>query len=507
VEQQEVATIEVKQETEVKKEASATKQLSESELKERTKKLSVREAVAGSMMDGSGSRYITPYALALGANNTQISLLTSIPSLLGNLLQLLTSKAIEKYSRKKIIAIGVFLQALMWLPMIGVGYFFFYTRLDRGISSSLMIVFYTLFIIFGAFLSPAWNSLMKDVVGKGTGGYFGKRNKIAGAVSLGVMLVSGFVLNYFQGMSNVFIGFLILFGVAFVSRMASGFLITKHYDPELKLEKGYYFSFWQFVKKIPQSNFGKFSVFISLIMFATSIASPFFSVYMIRDLKFNYGIWTLISISGSLSALLFMPIWGKFADRFGNMKVLRLTGAFVPLIPLFWLPTAFIVKISLTAVVVYIFAIEFISNLIWAGFNLCYVNFIYDAVTRQRLALCIAYFNILNGIGVFIGASLGALMASINLNFWGLNPLLFVFLLSGIVRFIVYLFMMPKIKEVREVQKYEKGEIRKEITKVFTPFRFMRLSHHQNNPAPIVTTVNAVNTANIDSAPASNPGG
>jgi len=501
MEQEEVAAIEVKQEI------SETKQLSESELREKTKKLSVREAVTASVMDGSGSRYITPYALALGANNTQISLLTSIPSLLGNLLQLLTSKAIEKYSRKKIIAIAVFLQALMWLPMIGVGYFFFYKQLDNGISPSLMIVFYVLFIIFGAFLSPAWNSLMKDVVGKETAGYFGRRNRIAGAVSLGVMLVSGFVLNYFQGISNVFIGFLILFGVAFASRIASGFLITKHYDPELKLEKGYYFSFWQFIKKTPQSNFAKFSIFISLIMLATSIASPFFSVYMLRDLKFNYGIWTLISISGSVSALLFMPLWGKFADRFGNMKVLRLTGAFVPLVPLLWLPTAFLAKISLVSVVVYIFIEEFISNLIWAGFNLCYVNFIYDAVTRQRLALCIAYFNILNGIGVFIGATLGGLLASSNLNFFGLNILLLVFLISGVVRFIVYIIMMPMIKEVREVQKYEKGEIRKEITKVFTPFRFMRISHHQSSPGPIATSVNATGDANVGSAVTSNPGG
>lgn len=483
MEQQEVATVEVKQETEVKKEAD--KQPSESELRERTKKYSIREAAAASVMDGSGSRYITPYVLALGANNTQISLLTSIPSLLGNVLQLLTSKAIERYSRKKIIALGVFLQALMWLPMIGVGYFFFYKGLDKGISSTLMIVFYTLFIIFGAFLSPAWNSLMKDVVTKDTGAYFGKRNKLAGAVSLGVMLISGFALNYFQGTSNLFIGFLILFGVAFVSRIASGYLITKHYDPELKLEKGYYFSFWQFVKKIPQSNFAKFSVFISLISLATAIASPFFSVYMLRDLKFSYWVWTLISISGSVSALLFMPIWGKFADRFGTLKVLRLTGAFIPLVPLLWLPTVFIAKVSLSAVVIYIFIEEFISNLIWAGFNLCYVNFIYDAVTRQRLALCIAYFNILNGIGVFIGASLGGIIAAFDFNIFGLSTLLIIFALSGIVRFIVYVTMMPMIKEVREVQKYEKGEIRKEISRVFTPFRFMRLSHHQSsNPVP-----------------------
>ncbi len=501
MEQQEVAVINVKQEV------SAAKQPSEEELRTKTKKFSVREGVAASVMDGAGSRYITPYALALGANNTQISLLTSIPSLLGNLLQLLTSKAIEKFSRKKIIAIGVFLQALMWLPMIGVGYFFFYKQLGNNTSSSLMIVFYVLFIIFGAFLSPAWNSLMKDVVGKETGGYFGRRNRITGAVSLGVMLVCGFVLNYFQGISNVFIGFLILFGVAFLSRLVSGFLITKHYDPELKLEKGYYFSFWQFIKKTPQSNFAKFSIFVSLISLATAIASPFFSVYMLRDLKFNYGIWTLISISGSVAALLFMPLWGKFADKYGNLKVMRLTGALVPFVPMLWLFTAPLAKMSLVSVVVYIFVIEFISNLIWAGFNLCYANFIYDAVTRQRLALCIAYFNILNGIGVFIGASLGGLLASFNFSFFGLNPLLLVFLVSGVVRLIVYVLMMPKVKEVREVQKYEKGEIRKEISKVFTPFRFIRSSHHQSNPAPIATSVNAASTANVDPAPAVNPGG
>jgi len=505
MEQQEVATVEVKQETEVKKEIPEVKQLSESELREKTKKLSVQESVAGSIMDGSGSRYITPYALALGANNSQISLLTAIPSLFGNVLQLLTSKAIEKYSRKKIIVYGVFLQALMWLPMIAVGYFFFYKELDKGISSSLMILFYTLFIVFGAFLSPAWNSLMKDVVGKETGGYFGKRNKISGAVSLGVMLVSGIVLNHFQGISNVFVGFLILFGVAFLSRIASGYLLTKHYDPELKFEKGYYFTFWQFVKKIPQSNFGKFSVFVSLIMLATSIASPFFTVYMIKDLRFNYGIWTLISISGSVSALLFMPIWGKFADKFGNMRVLRLTGAFIPLVPLLWLPTILFAKISMTAVVVYIFIEEFISNLIWAGFNLCYVNFIYDAVTRQRLALCIAYFNILNGIGVFVGAIIGGFLASFNFNFMGLSSLLLIFLLSGILRFIVYVTMMPRIKEVREVPKYDQGKIRKEIAKVFTPFRFMRFNHHQSDTTEISPA--AVTSSGPASTPASTTAG
>jgi MFS family permease len=331
-----------------------------------------------------------------------------------------------------------------------------------------MIVFYTLFTLFGAFLSPAWNSLMRDTVVKGSGAYFGRRNKINGAVALAVLLVCGFILNYLTGI-NLFLGFLILFGIAFIAKLVSVYLLTKHYDPKLKFEKGYYFTFGQFIKKIPSSNFGKFTVFVSLLMLTTNIASPFFTVYLLRDLNLNYTLWTIIVISGSLSALLFMPLWGKFADKFGNLKVMRLTGAFVFLVPLSWLLVPFLMAINPTFAVVYIVVEEFISNFIWAGFNLSAVNFIYDAVTRQRLALCVAYYNILNGVGVFIGATLGGILSSLNINLFGSSPLLFVFLVSGVLRIIVYIFMMPKIKEVRQIEKYKNGELGREIKQMFVP--------------------------------------
>ncbi len=438
------------------------KELSEGELKEKTKKMSVRDGIGYSVMDGAGLRYITPYALAIGASNAQIGLLTSIPSLLGNLSQLFTARAIEKYSRKKVILAGVFLQAFMWLPIIAIGLIFFYGKLDHGLSATLMILFYTLFSLFGAFASPAWNSLMKDIVTKNQGGYFGKRNQITGITSLIVMFACSIILNYFTGI-NLFLGFIILFGIAFAARLFSAYFLTKYYEPKLKLEKGYYFSFWKFLKKIPQSNFGKFSVTISFIMFGTAIASPFFAVYMLKDLGFNYTVWTIITIAGSVSSILFMPLWGRFADRFGNLKVIKLTGILIPLIPVAWLLTPFLMKINLTVVIVYLIIEEIISNFIWAGFNLCAVNFIYDAVTRQRCALCIAYFNILNGVGIFIGATLGGLISSLNINFLGMNAILIIFLISAIARFLVYIFMMPKVKEVREVEEYKNGEMTNEF--------------------------------------------
>ena len=430
--------------------------------KERTKKLSIKEGSAYSLMDGFGLRYITPYALALGANNSQISLLTSIPTLLGSVSQLFTSRVMEKYSRKRLLIFSVFLQALMWLPMIAIGFFFFYKGLDSSVSSNLVILIYTILIIFGAFLSPAWNSLMKDIVVEEKGKYFGKRNKILGFIALASMLIGGFVLDYFK-QTKLFIGFAIIFGAAFIGRAISAYLFTKHYEPELKLEKGYYFSFRQFLKKVPESNFGKFSVFVALIMFATAIASPFFSVYMLKDLNMSYITYTFIIISSSLSSFMFMPVWGKFADKYGNLRIIKITGFYIPLVPLIWLISPLISGINQSLLLPYLFIMELLSGAMWAGFNLAVINFIYDAVTRQRVALCIAYYNVLGGVGIFFGATIGGFIASQNFVIFGLTPILFVFLLSGIARFAVYFAMISKIKEVREVEKFEEKSFRKEF--------------------------------------------
>ncbi len=474
------------------------KRLSEKELKETTKKISIKEGIAANFMDGAGSRYITPYALAIGASNTQIGLLTSIPSLLGNLSQLFTSKIIEKHSRKKVIVISVFLQALMWIPMLVAGYLFFYNGLDKSTSSTLLIFFYTLFVVFGAFLSPAWNSLMRDIVTKGKGDYFGKRHKILGTVSLLVFLVAGILLSYFQDANLVFIGFSILFGIAFFARLISAKLLTKYHEPKLKLEKGYYFSLWQFIKTIPQSNFGKFTVFIALISFATAVSSPFFAVYMLRDLQFKYWVWVLITLSGSLSTLLFIQLWGKFADRFGNLKVLQITGIFIPLVPFAWFFSSAIAPMGFPVLLAYLFVVEFFSGFIWAGFNLCAMNFIYDAVTRQKFAICIAYYNIFNGAGVFIGAALGGILSSVNISIFGMNPLLFIFALSGVLRMAVYFFMAPMIKEVRKVEEFENKKIKKEVRKMLTipVFPFMRHNH---------TTVSSPDANTPISAPVGTP--
>ncbi len=419
---------------------------------EKTKKISIKEASAYSFMDGFGLRYITPYALAVGANNFHIGLLNALPSLLGNLSQLFTLKAMNKFSRKKIVFWAVLLQAIMWLVLLGAGTIYFMFNIHNQIPPYFVIIIYTLLIFFGAFGGPAWSSWMKDIITENRGDYFGRRARIAGIVSMVCLLIAGFILDYFEN-TKLFLGFIIIFFIAFLGRLISAILNLKQWEPEFKSDDRYYFSFFDFIKRMWFNNFGKFTIYYSLITLATAIAGPFFAVYMLKNLGFSYLQYMIVVLSNAAFTFIFMPAWGKFADRYGNLKVMSLTGGFIALIPILYVLTIFF-KLPLI-IFYYLIGVEALSGFIWAGFNLAAGNFIYDAVTRQRLAICVSYFNILAGIGVVIGSILGGLFASLKENMFGLDILLIIFIISAATRLVIYIFMGFKIQEVREVPEFK----------------------------------------------------
>jgi len=207
------------------------KEKSEEHKIEKAKKISVKEASAYSLMDGFGLRYITPFANALGASNTIIGFLTSIPSLLGNLTQLITPKAMERYSRQKIVFWSVFLQSLMWIILVGLTLaHFVFQKLNAPV---FLVIIYTILIVFGAFAGPAWSSWMKDLITKNKGSYFGRRSRISGTLALILFFIGGFILDYFK-QTKIFTAFIILFLLAFVGRFISAMLFTKQYEPKLE---------------------------------------------------------------------------------------------------------------------------------------------------------------------------------------------------------------------------------------------------------------------------------
>lgn len=224
------------------------KKKEEEKLKAKARSISIKEGSAYSVSEGFGLRNITPYALALGANNKHIGFLSSIPGLLGTLSQLYALKLMTKISRKKIAFYGALLQAVMWLPIIFLGILFFFFNIDHSLIPTLLIFIYTLVVLFGSFFGPAWSSWMKDIVSNNQGKYFGRRNKICGFIALVSMMIAGFILDYFKKTKLIY-GFMIIFGIAFLFRAISSFLFLKKYEPEIKYEKNTISAFFSLLKQ------------------------------------------------------------------------------------------------------------------------------------------------------------------------------------------------------------------------------------------------------------------
>jgi MFS family permease len=406
-------------------------------------RVSFWDGVFAAAMTGLTAEYFTPFALALKAGVSQIGILTALPSLAGSFSQLKSADITERVgSRKKVIYFFVFLQSLVLIPVIFVPYIF----KNWAVGSLILLV--SLFTVFGSFSLPVWQSLMTDYLPHNKRGrYFGWRNKVLGGVTIISLFGGGMVLNLFK--SHILLGFLIIFSLACLCRFICVYFLAQMYEPRQHLKKESYFSFWDFLRRARESNFARFVIFNSAFIFCVYLASPFFSVLMLKDLKFNYFTYTVLITTVSIATIFTIDRWGRNADRIGSIKVLRVSSLLIASLPFWWI---------LNQHPVYLIFAQVLSGIAWAGFNLCSLNFIYDAVTPAKRTRCIAYFYFFNGLAICLGSLVGGLLANRLPNIFGYR-LFSLFFIAGTLRFIVALTLPQRIKEVRPVEKISSKDL------------------------------------------------
>jgi len=397
------------------------------------------DGIFASIMTGFTMNYVVPFGLVLGAKNLHVALLNALPQLFSSIVQLRTAEMVDKLkSRLKIITLFVFLHGISYLLIILLLF------VPREVRILWFIFLTTLSSVLTSIAAPAWWSLMSDTVDKDKyGEYFAWRGKILGFVSL----VSSFIAGWFLGViKDKFTGFVILFFSAGISRLISGYFISKMEDIETKISPEKAFSYIEFIKRGKKSNFVKYVFFVSLFNFAVFISAPFFSVYMLRELKMTYLEYTIVTLSTALAGLLFLPFWGKTADKIGNVKVIKVTGLLICLLPILWI---------FSKNFFYLILINGFAGYVWAGFNLSTVNFIFDVESQETRTRCVGYFNFTNGMFIFLGTMLSGWLATHLPALVNESKLLTLFLLSGILRTVIIFVFKDKFYEVKKVEYVE----------------------------------------------------
>jgi MFS family permease len=410
----------------------------------RSLNLSITEGSFWSVMYGFAESYLQAFAIFLKATNFQLGLISSLPLFLGTISQLFSTRFVKHFgSKKAFIWRAAFLQSFMWLPLLYCAY------LKVNDPVWFVIFFFSLYYIFGSVAGPAWGSWMAELVDMKTrGSYFGKRNLICGMVSFSSFLLAGLGLYFSQlQYGSPLVGFVVLFILAFLARFTSSMLLSKQYEPNpgITEEK---VPFRTFLKQLATDNYGYLTMFLVLMNFSVFVAGPYFAAYMLKELKMNYFEFMLVNAVAMIVKNIAMPLWGKLGDDYGSLKIMSLSGYFIPLVPIFWL---------FSENIVYLMCVQAFSGFVWAGFELGSFNFLLDTAHPKRRIQYISYYNVLNGFFILVGSMFGAFLFMLPSIF--ISSYFLVFFTSGILRYMTMLWFLPKLREVRPVAKVKYHEM------------------------------------------------
>lgn len=354
----------------------------------------VTEGAFGNFSTSIVSSYSTPYALFLNASNAEIGLMTSLQSLAGLVSQVPGSKLTKSMPRKRIWLICSLVSRLMLIPLI------FLALFSGSLAVWVLILSLSAFSFFTSMKTPAWSSIMGDMVPLETRGkYFGKRNMIMGSAGMLATLLAGLMLQHY--------GFPMVFAFAIAVSSLALVFSSRIREPPMKRHLSYrynvQFSIHDFMHTIRTNmNFAMFTAYLTFTNFAVNIAAPFIAVYMIKDLDIGYAWFAVVVTTGALSQILSHRHWGFAIDRYGNRKIMIITGILICFIPLGYMLSSNTLELILVKV---------FDGFVWGAFDLVCFNYLLAVTPSERRPSYVANHNIAVGMGTVLGALLGGFIA------------------------------------------------------------------------------------------------
>lgn len=391
----------------------------------------------------TGGMFLTGFALYLGANAFQIGQLAAIPAILtslGFLAGILVNQL--KQRRTPTVLTSGTARGLFFIPAVlllfnhkmGIGNFLILV----GIMNGLLTI-----------ANNMWTGWMSDLVPKEMRGrYFGIRNTILGFIGMVVSFAGARWLDYFKGLNQTASGFALIFGFAAIASTMAAILLSQQTEITIASKP---IALKQIILgPLRDKNFRKFLSFISFWYLTSGVASPFFMVFLLKNLSLPYSTIALYSIFAGVMSLIFQLLWGRAVDKFRSKPVLTMNFLCVAFLPLLWLfPTrTFLLPIWLDAA---------LTGVFWPGVNLAVFNIVLSLSDNEEIKEnYFAVFTFVTGMGGFISSLVGGYIANLLKDFrmviFGLNLINFhlLFIFATISRLLSLLFL----RKVQEPKAY-----------------------------------------------------
>lgn len=362
----------------------------------RNLRLSIYDGAFYSFMVGIGETYISAYMIAKGYSTVASSLISTVPLLLGGLLQLLSPHFIHKMgSYKKWVTKTSLLQGLSFLIL----------ALTANTQLSVYWIFAIVSIYWAGGMStgPAWNSWMTELVPASIQvKYFSIRSTISSVFVLLGLMTGGFLLHiYSQSSEELLNMFFYLFMISGLCRVASSFLLSLQSETELSRKTIQSQSLKKIFKTTYDSQQKNLLLFVFIFLFGVHFSSCFFNPFMIKELKLNFTQYMILLASSFLAKIFAQSIVHKLIHKITLERVFFISALGIVPLPLAWI---------LNQNYYYLFGMQFLSGFTWGLYEVCIFLTLFSTVSIEKRTAILSMYNLFQTLGIVIGSSLGAVL-------------------------------------------------------------------------------------------------
>jgi MFS family permease len=251
---------------------------------------------------------------ALGWSDSAVGLLAATPFFCLFLQPPITLWLQRRWSLHDIMAVAFLVNALPWMLTLAFPWL--------GREKHLIFASVVLLSNFGnAVAAVAWSAAISELVPLNIRGrYFGTRNVMFGFWSLLAVLVAGQVAERFD---NALWIFGVLFTIAACARLIGLFFLTRMKFPSRVMEvQPQSAPLDTFTSVFRDRNFVRLLLFTGLFGFFFNAGQPFYSVFVLKELRFTLGDLAVLTMIQTFGLLVALRAWGLLVDRFGNKPVM-----------------------------------------------------------------------------------------------------------------------------------------------------------------------------------------
>lgn len=371
--------------------------------------------------------FVALFALAYGASNGQIGLLTAVANLLGAFSLFPGARLIERVGRYKPVIIwsaGIIGRlALLVLAL-------FPFLVSRPVIAIVIIIVLEGIRTFSANLAnPAWTSLAAGLVpAQIRGRFFSSRNTAMGLAALIVAPLAGNIIGAGNTLSDsdVF-GYQIVFLLAFVAGMISTLSFQRIQEPpavESTVQPHHHGDLRRAIRQSPG--------FVGLIVngfvwnLALQTTGPFLNVYLVNEFGAGTALIGTLAAVSSLTSLGGQQVFGRLLDRKGGFWLQTMTGLLIPIIPFAWLLLTDARQVAI---------INVFAGFLWAGYNLANFNLLLHLTPDTQRPRAVALYQ----TAIFSSAVIGPLLGGFLTDLFNFKLVL---IIGGLGRFLATLIFI-----------------------------------------------------------------